>query len=180
MTSRAGAANLLGALALVVTDQTVRDIELVAGSASTSAALSALRHFLDRPSVDQLRQVLGLTHSGTVRLVDRLEADGLVTRGAGADGRSRSVALTPKGRRTADRVTGARAALLDRLIADLTTAEVDQLHSLLGKVMSRVVADKDGGAWVCRLCDLHACGRDEGRCPTAGAAAAKFGSGEVS
>src|SRR5262245_30910869 len=148
MTSRAGAANLLGALAQVVTDQTVGSVEPVAGSTSAAAALSALRHFLDRPTVERLRQVLGLTHSGTVRLVDRLEADGLVTRGSGADGRSRSVALTAKGRRTADRVTGSRAARLDRLISDLTPAEVDQLHSLLGKVMGRVVADKGGGAWI--------------------------------
>ena len=40
-------------------------------------ALSALHHFLDAPSVDLLRQVLGLTSSGPVRLLDRLHAAGL-------------------------------------------------------------------------------------------------------
>jgi hypothetical protein len=41
-------------------------------SDSASAALSALYHFPGRPTVDRLGQVLGLTHSGAVRLVDRL------------------------------------------------------------------------------------------------------------
>ena len=57
-------------------------------SQSAAAALSALSHFLDGPSIDVLRQVLGLTSSGTVRLVDRLEAEGSVTRRPGVDGRS--------------------------------------------------------------------------------------------
>jgi rubrerythrin len=37
------------------------------------------------------------------------------------------------------------------------------------------VRNKDGGAWICRLCDLEACDRAAGRCPTANAAAAKYG-----
>ena len=53
-------------------------------SESAAAALSALLHFLDRPSVDLLRQVLGLTSSGTVRLVDRLAESGLCAAGARA------------------------------------------------------------------------------------------------
>ena len=44
-------------------------------------ALSALLHFLDRRTVDLLRQVLGLTSSGTVRLVDRMAESGYVRRG---------------------------------------------------------------------------------------------------
>jgi DNA-binding MarR family transcriptional regulator len=74
-------ANLLGALALVITDQTSAAIAAAAGqSGSATAALSALHHFLDRPTLDRLRQVLGPTPSGAVRLVDRLADAGLVTR----------------------------------------------------------------------------------------------------
>ena len=72
----ARAGNVLGALALGLTDR------MTTGSASDAAALSALHHFLRDPSIDLVRQVLGLTHSGTVRLVDRLAADGLVRRAA--------------------------------------------------------------------------------------------------
>jgi DNA-binding MarR family transcriptional regulator len=169
-------ANLLGALALVIADQTGEAVASAAGgSGSAAATLSALYHFLDRPTIDTLRQVLGLTPSGAVRLVDRLAEAGLVTRAPGADGRSRSVSLTPAGRRAAARVAAARAAVLDRALDDLSASQRRTLHGLLGRVMAGLVREKDGGAWICRLCDLRACGRDEGHCPTANAAAAKYG-----
>jgi DNA-binding MarR family transcriptional regulator len=80
-------ANLFGAMSLVVADQTSDAVAEAAGrSQSAAAALSALLHFLDRPSVDLLRQVLGLTSSGTVRLLDRLAESGYIERGPGPDG----------------------------------------------------------------------------------------------
>jgi DNA-binding MarR family transcriptional regulator len=166
-------ANLLGALALIVTDRTADAIVAAGGQSDTAAAaLSALHHFLDRPTIDRLRQVLGLTPSGTVRLVDRLAAVGYVTRDAGPDGRSRAVVLTDEGRRAAERIAAARAAVLEDALADLSPAERTALHGLLGKTMATIVRDKtDGVRWICRLCDLAACGRDEGACPTANAAA---------
>jgi DNA-binding MarR family transcriptional regulator len=99
-------ANVLGAFAGVLTDMTAAAMTAAAGlAASDVAALSALRHFLRKPTIDQLHQVLGLSPSGTVRLVDRLARDGFVTREPGTDGRERSVALTPRGRRAAGRHT---------------------------------------------------------------------------
>jgi DNA-binding MarR family transcriptional regulator len=168
-------ANLLGALALVITDQTEQAVAAAAGqSASAAAALSALHHFLDRPTLDQLRKVLGLTPSGAVRLVDRLADAGLVTRGAGGDGRSRSVVLTDAGKRAAEQITTARATLLSSALGGLSPEERQTLHSLMGRVMATIVGSKDGGAWICRLCDLDACGRADGRCPAANAAIAKY------
>jgi DNA-binding MarR family transcriptional regulator len=166
-------ANVLGAVALVVTDQTAATVP--GQSPSAAAALSALHQFLDRPTVDQLRKVLGLTHSGAVRLVDRLAEAGLVTRGAGGDRRSRSVSLTDAGRRVATQLATERAALLSGALDGLSPAELETLHTLLGRVMTNLVNAKDGGAWICRRCDLNACGRPEGQCPAANAAAAKYG-----
>jgi DNA-binding MarR family transcriptional regulator len=174
-------ANLLGALALLVADQLGAAVEPEAGgSGSAAAALSALHHFLDRPTLDRLRRVLGLTPSGAVRLVDRLADAGLVVRGPGSDLRSRSVSLTPAGRRAAMRVSAARGGVLNRALADLTPAQRRTLHGLLGRVTATLIREKDGGAWTCRLCDLRACGRDEGRCPVANAAAARFGPAALS
>jgi DNA-binding MarR family transcriptional regulator len=169
-------ANVLGALAQAITDRTASAIAAAAGqNVSAAAALSALHHFLDRPTLDQLRDVLGLTHSGAVRLVDRLTDAGLVARGQGDDRRSRSVALTAEGRAAAERVAAARAAVLEDLLVDLSRAERDTLGGLLDRLMAGVVRGKDGGAWICRLCDLDACERSEGRCPAANAAAEKYG-----
>ena len=170
----ARAANVLGALALVLTDRITDAVEDAAAQAETGAvALSALRHVLPPdPSIDLLRQVLGLTHSGTVRLVDRLEAAGQVRRGSGRDGRTRTVALTTAGRRAATRVTSERAGKLDAALAVLTSDEQGQLVDLAGRVLAGLRRDGADGPverWTCRLCDTRACGRLQGRCPVAGA-----------
>jgi DNA-binding MarR family transcriptional regulator len=175
MTSGDGTANLLGAFALALNDRATAAAAAAAGqSLSAAAALSALHQFLDRPTIDHLRRVLGLTPSGAVRLVDRLTEAGLVTRGPGDDKRTRSVALTPAGRAAAVMVAQARAATLDEALDGLSPADREALHGLMGRVMGGVVRAKEGGAWICRLCDLSACGRAEGRCPTANAAAEKY------
>ncbi|MEV0716714.1 MarR family transcriptional regulator [Asanoa sp. NPDC050611] len=173
-------ANLLGAFAMAVADRTTAAVAAAGEPNPTAAAaLSALLHFLDRPTIDQLRRVLGLTPSGAVRLVDRLAEAGLVTRGPGADGRSRAVSLTPSGRAAAERVSAARAGALRAALSGLSAAERSTLDGLLGRVMGGIVAEKEGGAWLCRLCDLTACGRDTGQCPTANAAAVKYGAAAV-
>ena len=172
---QAALANVLGALALVVTDEMVAAVTEGGGSVSDAAALNALSEFLDGATIDRVHRVLGLTPSGAVRLVDRLVDAGVATRGPGPDARSRAVLLTPAGRDRAVQVHGARASYLTSLLAGLSPAEVDDLHRLLGRVLANVVAAKDGGAWTCRLCDLTACGREQGRCPTANAAREKYG-----
>ena len=171
----AALANVLGALALVVTDEMIAAVTEGGGSVSDAAALSALSEFLDGATIDRVHRVLGLTPSGAVRLVDRLVDAGVATRGPGPDGRSRAVLLTRAGRDRAVQVQAARASYLTSLLAGLSRAEVGDLHRLLGRVLANVVAAKDGGAWTCRLCDLTACGREQGRCPTANAAREKYG-----
>jgi DNA-binding MarR family transcriptional regulator len=167
--------NLLGALATAVSDRVAES-----GSDSAAAALSALLHILDRPSVDQLRQVLGLTSSGTVRLVDRLVAAGYVERGSGADGRATTVALTPAGRRAARQVTARRAAVLDAALSALTPPERAVFGELAGKVLAGLIREPGATRWTCRLCDTAVCGRYRGRCPVGNAAMARYGSGDGS
>jgi DNA-binding MarR family transcriptional regulator len=168
-------ANLLGALSLVIADQMSDDVSAAAGrSDSAAAALSALLHFLDRPSVDLLRQVLGLTSSGTVRLLDRLAASGYIERGPGADGRSTTVSLTGPGRQAAQRVTGARAAVLDRALAALSPAERAEFDQLAGKVLAGMIRGPGAVRWLCRLCDIGVCRGAEGGCPVGNAARERY------
>lgn len=170
-------ANLLGAFALVVADRTAEAMTSAAGvplSHTAASALSALHHFLDRPNLDLLRQVLGLTASGTVRLVDRLAELGYVERAHGPDGRSRSVVLTRSGRQAAARVSKARAAVLADALGELTAPERATLHDLMGEVIAGFVRGPGATKWICRACDTTACGRNDGLCPTANAAMAKI------
>jgi DNA-binding MarR family transcriptional regulator len=167
--------NLLGALVTAIGDRTAAATTAAAGgSDSAAAALSALLHLLDRPTVDRLRQVLGLTSSGTVRLVDRLVAAGYVRRGGGTDGRSTTVTLTPTGRRIARQVAARRAAVLTDALAALTPAERETFAALAGKVLVGLIREPGATRWTCRLCDTDACGRYRGQCPVGNAAMAKY------
>jgi DNA-binding MarR family transcriptional regulator len=168
--------NVLGALSLVLADRMSDAVSAAAGgqSQTAAAALCALAQFLDGCTLDRLCRVLGMTSSGTVRLVDRLEAAGLVRRGHGDDARSTSLTLTAAGTRTARRVTAARGAVLEGALDMLSVEDRRTFERLVAEVLSRVASDKarraDGTAWICRLCDLPACGRDAGTCPAANAA----------
>jgi DNA-binding MarR family transcriptional regulator len=172
------AANLAGALALLLADQ-MADAQAVAAGRSDSApaALSAMLHFLDGPTVDRLRQVLGLTSSGTVRLVDRLQESGYVERGRGGDGRSTSVSLTEPGRDAAERVSLARAAVLDRALAVLTPAERAAFEQLAGKVLVGLMRGPGATRWICRLCDTGVCRGAEGGCPVSNQARERYHAG---
>ena len=170
-------ANVLGALSLIIADQTADAVAEAAGrSESAAAALSALLHFLDRPTIELLRQVLGLTSSGTVRLVDRLGEAGYIRREPGADGRSTSVVLTDAGRVAAERVSQARAEVLWRSLAILSDAERVALEDLISKVLVGLMRGPGATRWMCRLCDIGVCRGTQGGCPVGNAAAARYSS----
>ncbi len=170
-------ANVFGALALVVADQIADGTAAAAGRAdSAPAALAALLHFLDRPTVDLLRQVLGLTSSGTVRLLDRLAEAGYIEREQGADRRSTVIVLTDAGRATAERVCRARADVLDGVMAALTPAERAEFDMLVGKMLVGKMRAPGAVRWICRLCDTGICRGSPGGCPVGNAARERYGS----
>jgi DNA-binding MarR family transcriptional regulator len=168
-------ANVVGALALVLADRQADAIGTASGQAASAAtALSALHHFLDRPSIERLRQVLGLTHSGAVRLVDRLAAAGYVERAAGADARGAAIVLTDAGRAAAVELSAARADLLEGALSVLTGEERDRFVALAGKVLGGLARGPGATRWICRLCDTGSCGNADGRCPARQAAVARL------
>jgi DNA-binding MarR family transcriptional regulator len=168
-------ANLLGALALVVSDQMADATAAAAGrSDSAPAALAALLHFLDRPSVDRLRQVLGLTSSGTVRLLDRLTESGYVQREEGTDRRSAAIVLTDRGEEVAREVCRTRAAVLDRVLSPLSPAERATFDELAGKMLVGMMREPGAVRWGCRLCDTGICRGAPGGCPVGNAARERY------
>lgn len=169
------AANLFGALSLVIAGRMADAVGDAAGrSESAAAALAALLNFLDAPSVDLLRQVLGLTSSGTVRLLDRLEESGYVSRGQGPDGRTTAVLLTPAGRDAARRVGSAREQVLQDALAVLSPSERLTFEQLAGKVLAGLIRGPGATRWICRLCDIGVCRGAEGGCPVGNAARARY------
>jgi DNA-binding MarR family transcriptional regulator len=159
-------ANLLGALAVGVTDRIRHETEqLFAQGPSAPAALLALSGPGAGRSIEALRSTVGLTHSGAVRLVDRLVAGGLVERRAGADQRSTALYLTPAGRRAVRRILAHREAVLEGVLAVLTTEERELLARTCERLLGQVTTGAEYQVWVCRLCDREACGRGRGWCP---------------
>lgn len=176
-------ANLLAATALGLTDRLHELGSDFAGTDPAAAtALVALLDFSPHGSLRRLSQALGLTHSGTVRLVDRLAEAGLVRRESGQDQRSRAVVLTKEGRATAlalrARRRSAAAALLEGLTAaqraELTRAcEVLIVNITRQRLARRAAGSAPAGGALCRWCDFNDCGRPAGSCPAARAAAAE-------
>jgi DNA-binding MarR family transcriptional regulator len=173
--------NLLAALTLNLAEESQAAMERASGlSGSGTAALLALEEFLGGAPVGRIAEVLGLTHSGAVRLVQLLEERGLATRRTGTDRRRVEVELTASGRLLARAARAARGAVLARALSGLDGDDADRLERLLdqlvrARVAARVQARREtgrGGAWWCRTCDFGACGRPEGRCPAQVTAAA--------
>ncbi len=176
--------NLVGAWTLAVADRITAATMSAAGRGGQApAAIVALHEFAEGGTIDRLRQILGLTHSAAVRLVDGLVADGYVVRGhAIGDRRSVSLTLTARGRAAARRIARARRETIQATLAGLSEGERRALTSVAERLSAhlaelrleqRARGEAPEGGWLCRLCDLHACGRPDGRCPVAARAAVR-------
>ncbi len=115
----------------------------------------------DGCSVEWLRHRIGLTQSGTVRLVDRLEQRGLVMR-ATAAGRGVPLQVTAGGHERLRAWQQERAAVADALLGVLPEADrsavVDGMTTAL-RTEPRVRSEADV---TCRTCCWADCGTD---CP---------------
>lgn len=166
--------NLLASLVLNLADEAEEAMERTSGlTGRATQALLALDEFLGGTHIARLAEVLGLTHSGAVRLVSQLEKHGLALRSMGADRRRVQVALTRRGNRRAAATRAARDAVTQEATARLDDDEAAALEEVLEKmVIAKVRARAErrltagvGNAWWCRTCAFAACGRPQGRCP---------------
>jgi MarR family transcriptional regulator, negative regulator of the multidrug operon emrRAB len=173
--------NVLGAFALALADG-IRDATETAArmTGAAPAALVALHQFLAGRTTEDLARATGLTHSGAVRLVDRLVNADLVERRPGRDARSLSIVLTATGRALSHKITEARAtaveAALEGLGSDDRRALLVLVETLIANVTVQRLSAREHGdeptGWLCRLCDFASCGRPQGQCPAANAAQA--------
>jgi DNA-binding MarR family transcriptional regulator len=159
-------ANLLGALALGLTDLIREAGETETRFGGEGAAALVVIGQAPGTSIRSLSTALRLTHPGTVRLVDKLAAAGLVRRRPvlrGADRRAVALTLTAAGRRTVKAVLAARERRLQVALANLTAGEQVALTPLLEKLLAGLTTSEAQGDALCRLCDLAAC--PQSHCP---------------
>lgn len=151
-------ANLLGAFAIAVVDRLHRAKADDDGRGLTATA--ALNHLRLRPghNIDFLARLLHISHPATVRLVNRLQAEGLVERQPDeADARSRTLTLTPAGERAAAAAARKRLEVLNEMLSPLTAAERRQLEPVLEKLLGALTSDRWNARHICRLCDFPTC-----------------------
>ena len=99
------------------------------------AALKALKGAGESLPLSQLAERLSCVKSNITQLVDRLEADGLVTRADDPrDRRSRLAVMTAAGRKACDAGLSLQAEAERALLSDLSAAERQQLAVLMGKL----------------------------------------------
>jgi DNA-binding MarR family transcriptional regulator len=165
-------ANRLGAVAVTLSDAIREATEAATGmGGGIPAVLVSLREWADGRSVDVLAEVMRVSHSRAVRVVDRLEAAGLARRESDpSDGRRALVWLEPPGRELAERALDARARVLGSVVAGFDAGDVRHLERLLGALLDVTTVDTRAARGTCRFCDARACGHDDGGCPVTRAA----------
>ena len=150
--------NMLGAVALALADRIAACAQ--ATSSLHDSAASALVVIANHPGepVDAIRRTLGLTHSGAVRLVDGLEANGLVERRR-SDSDARAIALWPTrpGKRTASKILAARAEMLEPVFAGTSEADKQAIVALLKRALAKLTDNRDRARSICRFCEEGVC-----------------------
>jgi DNA-binding MarR family transcriptional regulator len=130
------------------------------------AALTLI-HEHDGCSVDWLRHRIGLTQSGTVRLVDRLEERGLVTRTAAA-GRGVPLGVSSAGHQRLSAWQQARQAVTERLLEGLPAGKRRAVVSGMAGALRADTRQRLQADATCRTCCWADCGDD---CPVDGSVA---------
>src|SRR3954468_15178542 len=126
-----GIANLLGALSLAVMDRIEQGAREVIGPGGETPAALVVIGYGQGMTNDKLRRILGLSHSGTVRLVDRLVSDQLVERPPGRNGREVALYLTATGAATRNELMASRISAVTSLLNVLSAAETRRLETLI-------------------------------------------------
>lgn len=148
--------NLLGALAVGCSD--VQDAAMSeTGLDSTELATLLAVHTRPGSTIGDIALTAGLTHSGAVRVVDRLSRSDLVERKVGVDRRTVALHCTSAGAARATFALDSRRRALANVVTGLTRAESAAFRSIAEKILSGLPADQPHAWRICRLCDHGAC-----------------------
>lgn len=157
----AHAANILGALSVLIQDRVESawqaELDL---SPMTAAALIQIE---GEPgcSIELVSGRIGLTHSATVRVIDKLVERGLVAKDRAAkDARAQSLKLSRSGKRVAQHLHAARNKVTDELLAGLDRAQLAAFERAIAAILHRTVEPGREADVTCRVCDDRRCTPD--------------------
>jgi DNA-binding MarR family transcriptional regulator len=152
------ARNIFGAFALMMSDDIIRATSSLAPEAGPAASALALLAHKPGLSIRMLAVGVGLSHAGTVRLVDRLAAEGLLERREhSTDGRTRSLYLTPAGKVASDEVLASRDQVIAEGLSILNRDELKMLCGIAERVLRNRLENLEQSYRICRLCCYEGC-----------------------
>jgi len=152
--------NQLGALGVALGDSMDRAFdEACAVGDSAPAAMILIQENPDT-RIEALARYLELSHSGTVRLVDRLATAGWVARETCEDKRAVVLALTKTGAKVAERLLDGRRRSLGKALQGINAADRKVLERLVPQMLNNLVGDRAAADHTCRFCDTKACARE--------------------
>lgn len=158
--------NMVGALVLAMSDSFVLATQEQAPELGPAAAALALLGHEPGMPIERLRRALGLSHSGTVRLIDRLVAAGVIERHSSEhDRRAVALHLTKSGEEKCAAILAVRQQRISSALKVLEPQELEALGKIAEKLLKNQVHNLDEAYCVCRLCDPGACVN----CPVAAA-----------
>ncbi len=149
--------NSVSALCLNLADEIG---QAVAAFAPRNEPAQAIAYIGRAPSltIRHLSGLLGLSHAATVRLVDRICADGLVMRSPSEeDGRAVGLSLTAQGQERYENMLSARSVLVERTLSVLNKEDRVAFAQLARKLLSSCIYSAEDAARGCRFCDVEAC-----------------------
>jgi MarR family transcriptional regulator for hemolysin len=93
---------------------------------------------LDGPNQSELAARLGLEGASVVRLVDRLEREGLVERRGGIDRRVKTIHPTAKGEALSTEILRVASRMRSELFRDIPAGEIAAAHAVLARLHRRL------------------------------------------
>lgn len=154
-------ANILGALSLLIQDRVESAWQAELDLSPMAAA--ALVQIDNEPgsSIELIASHIGLTHSATVRVIDKLAERGLVEKDrARRDARAQSLTLSKAGKRVVQQLHAARNHVTDDLLSSLDPAQRRALEAAIRAILHRVVEPGREADVTCRVCDDRRCTPD--------------------
>ena len=150
--------NIFGAFALMISDDILRASAAHAPEAGPTAPALALLAHMPGLSIRMLAVGVGLSHAGTVRLVDRMATEGLIERREhSTDGRTRALHLTPAGTVASNAVLAARDQVLAAGLSILSPDEIKTLCGIAERVLRNRLENLEQSYRICRLCCYEGC-----------------------
>jgi DNA-binding MarR family transcriptional regulator len=154
-------ANILGALSLLVQDRVEGAWRSALDLSPMAAAALVTIDVYPGSSIERVAGCIGLTHSATVRVIDKLAERGLVEKDrARQDARAQSLKLSKAGKRTLQQLHTTRNQVTDDLLTGLDPVQRAALESAIRSILHRCVEPGREADVTCRVCDDRRCTPD--------------------